>query len=87
MITLFNIVTRPVYELIAFGPSGGNQRKIATYESWQIPLEKLDLLDYRQSQLVHNICTLWLLFTIQDMNDFDESSINSIDIYYVEGKT
>ena len=62
-------------------------RKIATYERWQIPLEKVDLLDYRLNQSVQNICSLWLLFTIQDKFDLDESAINSIDIYYVVGKT
>ena len=76
-----------VYELVAFGPNGSNQRTIVTYESWQVPLEKVDLLNYRQSQSLHNISTLLLLFTIQDQNDFDESSINSIDIYYVAGMT
>lgn len=76
-----------VYELIAFGPNSSNQRTLATYESWQIPLEKVDLLNYRQSNAVSYISTLMLLFTIQDPNDFDESSINSIDIYYVDGMT
>ena len=28
-----------------------------------------------------------LTFTIQDFNDFDESSINAIDIYYTKGQT
>lgn len=76
-----------VYDLVAFGPNGSDQRTIVSYESWQMPLEKIDLLDYRQSQSVHNISRLFLLFTIQDPNDFDESSINSIDIYYMEGMT
>ena len=76
-----------VYELVAFANNFTKQRTIATYESWQIPLEKLDLLDYRKSQSVQNISKLMLTFTIQDFNDFDESSINAIDIYYTKGKT
>ena len=76
-----------MYELVAFAQNSTNKRTIATYESWQIPLEKLDLLDYRQTQSVQNISRLMLIFTIQDVNDFDESSINSIDIYYVKGET
>ena len=84
---LVKFVTWLVYELFAFGPRGTNQRKIATYESWQIPLEKVDLLDYRQNQAVQNIFSLMLLFTIQDKNNFNESTINSFDIYYIEGKT
>jgi len=76
-----------VYELIALENNFTKQRTIATYESWQIPLEKLDLLDYRKSQSVENISKLMLIFTIQDPHDFDESSINAIDIYYTKGRT
>ena len=76
-----------VYELVAFANNCTEQRTIATYENWQIPLEKIDLLDYRKSQSVENITKLMLTFTIQDFNDFDESSINCFDIYYVKGQT
>ena len=76
-----------VYELVAFANNCTEQRTIATYENWQIPLEKIDLLDYRQTQSVKNISRLILIFTIQDLSDFDESSINSVDIYYVKGQT
>ena len=87
LIFFARIGTIAVYELIAFGPNSTNQRTIVTYESWQIPLEKVDLLTYRQNQSVHNISTLLLLFSIQDKNNFYESLMNTIDIYYVEGMT
>jgi len=76
-----------VYELVAYAKNNTEKRTIATYESWQIPLEKLDLLDYRKTQSLQKINKLMLTFNIQDLHDFDESSINSIEIYYTKGQT